>query len=565
MLDALWILAHHITRREVPHGAELSRGLRAMQRADGGWGSATPLVYVALRLMGADPEDPLLSHARTSGDFDPRSADFLVRVWLAVLGLFEWEGVPATPPGLWIAPRWVPVHPRNLFPNARIVICGTTILSARRSRARLRSRRDALRQELYDGAWDEISFSDLLRGPAPAAVSRAVSAAWGLNEIRRLGAIEECVSLLEWEIEATQYASLSPTAGLLSAVALWFERPSTPIWANTLDAARGWLMGGDAPRVMMARTQSWETALSITALGMVEEAPSAVFDRAFMVLAGSQNLTENREPERWHRDPRLGGWGISDNHNQWPDTETTGEVLVALRTITRHTGRRIADRRLQMAASFLLLRQDGDGSFGRFERRRLVRMLPGFFPEDDQIPLQVDGGVCTTASALCGLIAFSELTTSTEGAWRAGLTRATHAGVRWLRAQQEPEGCWRGVNRFRATWAAVRALRWCGVSGDDPKIRSTVSWLLAKQAADGGWGTPLETAFAASTLCFAGGAPVRRLEAASAYLMQSQHDDGRWTMPRATSRADLRPSAGSFRSLLLLAMAMLDEALAAEQ
>ena len=33
------------------------------------------------------------------------------KFWLAVLGVYEWDGINSVPAEMWLLPRWFPFHP----------------------------------------------------------------------------------------------------------------------------------------------------------------------------------------------------------------------------------------------------------------------------------------------------------------------------------------------------------------------------------------------------------------------------------------------------------------------
>ena len=79
----------------------------------------TSLVYVAARLVGVPADAPLLAAARRLFEAERGivSVPTWGRAWLALLGLYDWDGVHPMPPELWALPTSLPVHPsRRAFP-----------------------------------------------------------------------------------------------------------------------------------------------------------------------------------------------------------------------------------------------------------------------------------------------------------------------------------------------------------------------------------------------------------------------------------------------------------------
>jgi len=109
------VITWYVTETPIPEAykIELKNYLYARQHPeDGGWGLhiegestvfGTAMNYTAMRLLGADAEDPRLIKARETlwklgGAVNgPHWAKF----WLSVLGVLKWEIVNPVPPELW--------------------------------------------------------------------------------------------------------------------------------------------------------------------------------------------------------------------------------------------------------------------------------------------------------------------------------------------------------------------------------------------------------------------------------------------------------------------------------
>lgn len=100
-----------------------------IQNEDGGWGlhiegSSTmfgsALNYVALRLLGEDAnggECGAMTKAR-SWILERGGATAITswgKLWLSVLGVYEWSGNNPLPPEFWLLPYSLPFHPGTQF------------------------------------------------------------------------------------------------------------------------------------------------------------------------------------------------------------------------------------------------------------------------------------------------------------------------------------------------------------------------------------------------------------------------------------------------------------------
>jgi squalene-hopene/tetraprenyl-beta-curcumene cyclase len=87
------------------------------QREDGTWAiwydgppdlSTTIEAYVALKMAGVSPDSPEMARARSfilsRGGVD--RARVFTKIWLAVLGEWDWRGTPMMPPEIIFLPKW---------------------------------------------------------------------------------------------------------------------------------------------------------------------------------------------------------------------------------------------------------------------------------------------------------------------------------------------------------------------------------------------------------------------------------------------------------------------------
>ncbi|HEX9508559.1 MAG TPA: prenyltransferase/squalene oxidase repeat-containing protein, partial [Myxococcales bacterium] len=143
--------------------------VRGHQNGDGGWGLdvesesfvfTSVLNYVALRLLGVDPSDPALVQARTW--FLPRGGALASGSWgkliLALLGIYEYDGLQPVSPELWLLPVALPVHPSRLWCHCRMVYLPMSYFYGRRARIPDSPLLAALREEIYPQPYREVNW-----------------------------------------------------------------------------------------------------------------------------------------------------------------------------------------------------------------------------------------------------------------------------------------------------------------------------------------------------------------------------------------------------------------------
>jgi 2,3-oxidosqualene cyclase len=527
MILSQYVVVRHLAGRpcnEVERRA-IVRHYEATRRSDGSWGLhlesagyvfTTTLAYVALRLLGLDAEHVLAAPARRW--LHGQSGGVLAiptwgKFWLAMLDLYSYEGVNPFLPELFLLPRWLPFHPSRYYCHTRTIYQAIAYLYGCRFRRSLGTLTAALRQELYRVSYEQIDFAayrdvvaptDLYVRPGPVLrlVYRAL-ATYDRHHNKELQrrALDYCLERIVYEQRTSNYQGLSPVSGLLNCLALLAGDPTHPDLAPSLEGLEAWKWEDDAEgrRYVGARSQTWDTAFAVQAM---LAAPAAIVSRfseplrrAYRFLRGAQMTTEIPDVRRQHRDRVLGGWCFSDGQHRWPVSDCTAEALSAMLALHRTAGidwldeERIADERLHQAAAFILERQNDDGGFGTYERRRGSTLLESMNPSEMFGQCMTEGSyVECTGSALAALAHFRA---AYPQVLRGRIDKALARGIRFLRRSQRPDGSFAGfwgINFAYAIFHVIKGLCATGMPRTDPLLARAVFWLRRAQRLDGGWG-----------------------------------------------------------------------------
>ena len=88
------------------------------------------------------------------------------KITLSWFGLYDKKGIPSILPEIFLMPRWLPFHPANYWVMSRNTFLAMAYLYRGKSLPRLDLLSD-LREELFEGHWDNIKFEDhlFLTGP----------------------------------------------------------------------------------------------------------------------------------------------------------------------------------------------------------------------------------------------------------------------------------------------------------------------------------------------------------------------------------------------------------------
>lgn len=503
--------------------AEIVKYFAYYQCDDGSWGMHpesrgyvffTTLAYVALRLLGLAPEHPMLAKARGWLHAAPggvKSIPSWGKFWLSLLGLYEREGLNAIPPEIFLLPEWLPFHPRRFYCHTRQIYLGIAYLYGIRFVANLPDAlRDALRRELYPEPYETIDFRSLRHAIAPSdlyvpitPVLRGVYNLLGLYERWHLGGLREkalarCFARILYEQRSSRYQGISPVSSLLNCLAIFACDPAHPELAPSLDGVEAWRWQDrtEGIRYVGARSNSWDTAFAIQALmagPSRSEQTADALHRAHGFLDRAQMIEELPEYRAYWRDPALGGWCFSDGQHRWPVSDCAAEALSALLSLYESSATGIQERlsreRLRQAAQFILSRQNADGGFGTYERRRGGALLEAINPSEmyGQCMTELSYLECTSSS----LAALAHYRRHDPEFSPEEMDRAMQKAIRLLRRSQQPDGSYPGfwgINYTYAIFHVTKGQRTAGIAAEEPSLQASARWLLEKQHVDGGWG-----------------------------------------------------------------------------
>lgn len=587
MLVSQYVIMHHILGREIADDrkARIKQSIRLQQQQDGGqgmhphsgsWVFHTTLAYVALRLLGESPNAPLT--ARTREALHKLGGAYTIpawgRIWLAMLGLYPWEGVQPIVPELWLVPEQAPIHPRRLYCHMRLIYLGLSYVYGARLQAEQSTLLDVIGTEIYpDGradalferARDKVAPSDLYEAPAPALTRLlhgvgAVEKRLGRNVIGsrlRKRALYRALREIDFEFESTGYVCLSPVNGMLFCLAVHHDNPHDRRIDRALAGLEYWVWEDDAEgmRIAGARSDIWDTSFVLALLADAGKAEGETAARAARWLAAAQMRADIPHGVRHHRAPSRGGWGFADEKHPWPVSDCTAEALEAL----LHRDDLSLERKLE-AIDFIVLRQNDDGGFGSYEARRGPMALRDYNPAEiyGNCMLEYSYTECTASCLKALARAQADLADSLDEQRAQRVASVCGKARDFLQRTQGRDGAWPGfwgINHCYGTYFAVSALRASGVAPQTESMISAGNWLVAHQREDGGWGethrsmveeryveyppdepsSSVQTAWAVLTLLQLDqnryGPAIDR---AVRFLIRRQQDDGGWADERAS-------------------------------
>ncbi len=548
------MLEHFLGIADPGRWEKLAHYILAKQNADGSWPiyfggpgelSTTAEAYFALKMAGRPADAPEMTRAREfvlahGGVAETR---VFTKLWLSLLGEFDWDAFPAMPPEAILLPAWLPLNIYEFASWARASIVPILVVWHYRPVVPVPSGHGIA--ELFVGPGDRhrIRFA---RDRMPltwrnvfvaldAALRAAERSPWKPLRRRALDACEAWI-VEHQEADGGWGGIWGPWVYSLMALRCRGYDTGHPVIAKGMDGlVNGFGLETDETfTVQPCVSLVWDTALAVTALreaGLAADHPS-------LLQAGRWLLAkEVRQPGDWCvkvKGVEPGGWSFEIANECYPDTDDAAEVLMALRLLRLDNDAMPARRR---ATDWLRAMQSHGGGWAAFDRDNTKQFVT-------KIPFADFGATLDPPSEdVTGhILEWLLLDGASSG------DPAVKAGLRYLRRAQRQDGSWSGrwgVNHVYGVGAVLPALIAAGVDPGSGRVQRAVRWIVEHQNPDGGWGevcesyvdpaqrgagpsTASQTSWALIGLLAAGEHRSEAAERGIAYLVASQSPDGQW-------------------------------------
>ncbi|XP_021825164.1 cycloartenol Synthase-like [Prunus avium] len=511
------------------HQQEICRYLYNHQNIDGGWGLhiegtstmfCTALSYVTLRLLGEemDSGDGSMDRAR-KWILDRGGVTFIPswgKMWLSVLGVYEWSGNNPLPPELWLLPYSIPIHPGRMWCHCRMVYLPMSYLYGKRFVGPINGLVLSLRRELYTFPyhlidWDQARnlcakedlyyphpiLQDILWGSLQK-VGEPLLMKWPFSRLRQK-ALRTVMQHIHYEDENTQYICIGPVNKVLNMICCWVEDPNSKAYKNHLSRIKDYLWVAEDGMKMQGYngSQFWDVALAVQAIlatNLVNES-GFVLQKAHNFIKNTQVKTNSSgNLSYWYRHISKGGWPFSTPDNGWPVSDCTAEGLKAALLLSlipsEIVGEAIQADQLYDAVNVILSLQNSTGGFASYELTRSYAWLEMINPAETFGDIIIDYQyVECTSAAIEGLKSFMKLY---PGHRRKEIEACIAKAVKFIESIQLPDGSWYGswgVCYTYGTWFGIKGLVAGGKTyHTSHSIRSACDFLLSKQLGSGGWG-----------------------------------------------------------------------------
>ncbi|MDP2436605.1 MAG: terpene cyclase/mutase family protein [archaeon] len=573
------LIACHVTGTVLPseQRAEMIRYLKTLQRKDGGWGLhiegrstifGSALSYASLRLLGLPASDAALAEGRAflRAHGGAKGIPSWGKFWLAVLGVYAWEGLNPIPPELWLLPYSFPAHPGRFWCHCRMVYLPMSYIYAGRITGSLASPLVAsLREELYDEPYEAIDWPSQRTNISPLdvytphplflrALNRLMVAYEGrhLQGVRQR-ALDMVVDHVDAEDRSTQYIDIGPVNKAMNMIVTWHAHgPGSEQLRRHVARIPDYLWLAEDGMKMQGYngSQLWDTAFSVQAIlatGLTDEFRECL-SRAHRFIDSAQVREDTPEADKYFRHTSKGAWPFSTRDHGWPISDCTAEGLKAAILLAQASvgPSSLAKERLFDAVNVILSLQNADGGWATYEQKRGPDALEVLNPSEVFHGIMVDYSYVECTSAC--LQALSHFRRAYPYHRLDELRRSIARGASYIRAAQRPDGSWYGswgVCFTYGTWFGILGLVSAQDSHSQSAVARAVAFLLSKQRSDGGWGETfgscetmqyvenptsqvVNTAWALLSLIAAQHHDLQPLEAAAGFLMSRQQPNGNW-------------------------------------
>ena len=418
------------------------------------------------------------------------------KIYLAMLGLYPWDGCPAIPPELILMPKWFSFSIYNMSSWSRGMLVPLSIIRAHQPVKPLPDGLD------IDELWADADIR-LRRDPETFTWHNFFLTVdtylkfFERHPIKpfRKYALRQCE---RWVIEHGRLpgglGAIFPAMAnyVMSLRTLGYSNESYLVAHGIAEMEQLRIEGEDSLHLQPCFSPVWDTAITVTALNesglpadhpALESATRWLLDKE--VRRPGDWIVKHSESHRYTEPNKpVGGWFFEYHNELYPDVDDTIMVLMALNRVSTSIDRE-KSAAIRRGIRWVLGMQCSNGGWAAFDRdndKWLFTQVP--FADHNAM---IDPATSDITARVLQCLSHFGFTMDDGCVQRA---------IAFLKRDQSADGSWFGrwgTNYIYGTWQVLQGLRSIGEDMRLPYIRRAVAWLKEHQNEDGGWGESLRS------------------------------------------------------------------------
>ena len=516
--------------------------------------SASVKAYFVCRLAGHPADAPYMRRLQECilklGGVT--QCNTFTKLYLAIFGQYDWEGVPTVPPEVMLLPPHVYLNLYEMSSWSRAILVPLAIINATRPHRPVPPdcHLDALFVGGRTGAHLRLPRDPNLVSPRNLfLVIDAFLKAYHHSPLKPLR--RKALRMAEDWIRTRQqdsgglgaiFPAMVHTVMALTCLGHTAEDPAIRHELRELERLE--IAEGDTLCLQPCVSPVWDTAIAVNSLldsGLPHTHPA--IQKAVSWLLSRQITSAGDWAVKAHG-VEPGGWCFEYENPFYPDTDDTAMVLMALYKASCPQGEpwQCAEspvrEAMQRGVNWLLAMQCHNGGWASFDKDN-DKMLFQYVPYADHNAM-LDPATADITGRVLECLGYYGFDRESPPVQRA---------VAFLQREQETDGSWFGrwgVNYLYGTWEVLCGLQGIGEDRKGDRIQNARQWLLNVQNDNGGWGescrsyedpvhfkakgtsTPSQTSWALLGLFAAGHRESESVDRGIDHLLHTQRPDGTW-------------------------------------
>ncbi|MBE9030228.1 squalene--hopene cyclase [filamentous cyanobacterium LEGE 11480] len=460
---------------------------------DGGDLSTSIEAYMALRLLGVEKSDPILVRARQFilAQGGVTQARIFTKFHLALIGCFDWRGIPSIPPWIMLLPN--ELSPVTIYEMSSWARGSTVPLLIVFDRQPIWLVQPTITlDELYVGGYANARFELPTKGDWSdiflwADQAFKVAETLDLVPFRREGIAAAEKWVLERQEATGDWGGIIPAMlnSLLALKAMDYDA-NDPIVARGLAAVDQFgVETDDEYWVQPCVSPVWDTALVMRGLidsGLAPDHPAMVRGADWLI---AQQILDYGDWAVKNRRGAPGAWAFEFDNRFYPDVDDTAVVVMALQA-AKLPDETLKTQAIERAIKWVSTMQCKPGGWAAFDIDNDQEWLNDI-PYGD-LRAMIDPNTADVTARVLEMVAKFDAI----GMDDTQIERA----LSYLMEEQEADGSWFGrwgVNYIYGTSGVLAALASIAPDRFRAQIKRGVNWLLSVQNTDGGWGETCES------------------------------------------------------------------------